>query len=90
MKRLLVKIRGLVQGVGFRYFAYKKAMLLGVKGYVVNLPDGSVLVDCEGDEKILSLFLDYLKKGPPYARVDGLEVVEKEPVYYESFEIKRY
>ncbi len=89
MKRLLIKIYGRVQGVGFRYYTFKKATLLNIKGYVKNMPDGSVFVDCEGDKENLNLFLEFLKKGPQFAYVEDIEVKEAEPQGYTFFEIKR-
>ncbi len=89
MKRFLIKIYGRVQGVGFRYYTFKKATLLNIKGYVKNMPDGSVFVDCEGDKDNLNLFLEFLEKGPQFAYVEDVEVKEVEPQGYTSFEIKR-
>jgi len=88
MIRYLVRIYGIVQGVGFRYFALKKANLLGIKGFVKNLPDGSVFVDCEGDEENLKIFLEYLKEGPSFSRVEKIELKEETPKGYSSFVIK--
>ncbi|MFV0269489.1 MAG: acylphosphatase, partial [Draconibacterium sp.] len=39
-----IKVNGRVQGVGFRYFTKKQADIRGLKGWVKNAPDGSVLV----------------------------------------------
>ena len=89
MKRLLVRVYGRVQGVGFRYFTLSKANLLNIKGFVRNMPDGSVFVDCEGDEENLKVFLEYLKKGPSFAYVERLDVEEAAPLTYRDFVIKR-
>ncbi len=89
MKRLLVKVYGRVQGVGFRYFTLSKAELLDIKGFVKNMPDGSVFVDCEGDEDSLKIFLDCLKKGPSFAYVERLEIEAVSPKNYREFVIKR-
>lgn len=88
-KRFLVRVFGRVQGVGFRYFTLSKAKLLGINGYVRNMPDGSVLVDCEGDEENLKMFLAYLKEGPHFAKVERIELNEIFPEGYHDFEIKR-
>ena len=42
--RLTARVRGLVQGVGFRWFARTRALDLGLVGSAENLPDGRVLV----------------------------------------------
>jgi len=60
---------GIVQGVGFRYFVRNIAKEMGVKGYVRNLPDGTVEVVAEADENTLREFLKAIEKGPPLAEV---------------------
>lgn len=75
-RAFLVKIKGYVQGVGFRYWAYRKAVSLGIKGYVRNCPDGSVEVLASGDEESLNFFLGLLEKGPSSAFVEGVEIEE--------------
>ncbi|BBB33549.1 acylphosphatase [Thermotomaculum hydrothermale] len=89
MKRYLVRVYGIVPGVGFRYFTLSKAKLLGINGFVKNLPDGSVFVDCEGDDENLRIFLDYLREGPHFALVERIEIQEEAPEGYIDFEIKR-
>ena len=70
---LYLKISGRVQGVGFRYHARRKALGLGLSGWVRNLPDGSVEAYCEGGEENLKQFLAWAAKGPPGAFVRDLE-----------------
>ena len=60
-------VRGRVQGVGFRYSAMREARRLGLCGWVVNNPDGTVSVWAEGDAAALERFSAWLKKGPPGA-----------------------
>jgi len=67
-----INITGRVQGVGFRYFTQKKANEFHIKGWVKNTRDGSVEVVAQGDETDVNTFIDYLKIGPPMARVDNL------------------
>ncbi|MGQ9510350.1 MAG: acylphosphatase [Thermaceae bacterium] len=74
MPRMVASVKGRVQGVGYRAFAQKKALELGLSGYAENLPDGSVEVVAEGPEEALLLFLHHLKQGPRLARVDEVEV----------------
>jgi|Deesub1362B_J571_1020462.scaffolds.fasta_scaffold00131_31 acylphosphatase len=76
MKRLEIYVSGVVQGVGFRYFTKRVAKELGLKGYVMNLPDGRVYINVEGDEGRLEKFLSAIKEGPPMAIVKGVEVKE--------------
>ena len=61
---------GRVQGVFFRAFAVNCAEKLGLVGYVQNLPDGAVEVRAEGEKGQLEKPIDYLKAGPPVARIE--------------------
>ena len=71
-KALRIRIRGRVQGVGFRYWTQSLARRLDVKGAVRNLNDYSVEVTAEAEERILEHFVSQLREGPPHARVDEL------------------
>ncbi len=74
MVRLEAIVSGRVQGVGFRAFVEVEALLLGLKGYVKNLPDGSVEVVSEGDEEKLEKLLAKLEHGNPLARVHEIRL----------------
>ena len=65
-------VSGLVQGVGFRYFAQDAAERLHLAGYVRNLRDGRVEAYAIGTEEHLHRFLAALKKGPRGAMVHGV------------------
>ena len=68
---LQVTVYGRVQGVYFRAFTASHAQELGLTGYVRNLGDGqAVEIEVEGEKDKL---IDYLKAGPPAARVDKAE-----------------
>lgn len=67
---LQVTVYGRVQGVFFRDFVTRWAMELRLTGYVRNLPDGAVEVRAEGETQQLEKLVDYLKVGPPAARVN--------------------
>ena len=69
-----ISVKGRVQGVGFRYFVRNRALELNLKGFVRNAYDGKVLIEAEGERDDLEIFLDYLRTGPPLARVDHLAV----------------
>ncbi|MEW5833322.1 MAG: carbamoyltransferase HypF [Campylobacterota bacterium] len=85
-KRLLITLRGIVQGVGFRPFVYRIAKRYGIRGYVTNTPEG-VLIDAEG--RSLEAFLHTLQNDlPPLARIDALEASEEAVVGHEAFEIR--
>lgn len=79
-RSLTAVVRGRVQGVNFRDFAQRRAIALGLRGYVRNLPDGqSVEVYAEGEETALQTLVEHLRKGPPLARVDAIEERWGEP-----------
>jgi acylphosphatase len=71
-RRLVARVRGLVQGVGFRATTLSEARRLRLAGWVRNRRGGDVEVLAEGPDASLRLFLAYLRQGPPYARVDAV------------------
>ena len=83
------RIRGRVQGVGYRFFAREAAGRWDVRGYVRNLGNGDVEIHAEAEESLLADFRQELERGPRGARVT--EVIEEElPVTeaYLSFQIR--
>jgi len=81
-------VRGRVQGVGFRYSAQREAVRLAVSGWVRNGRDGNVEVWAEGESEKLDLFLDWLREGPQYSRVDSVRRDIMEPKGYRDFIIE--
>ena len=67
-------ISGRVQGVGFRYFVSDRAGFEGIHGYVRNLDDGRVEAVVEGDEEAVVRMERAIRRGPPAARVDDVQV----------------
>ncbi len=89
MAGLQATIYGRVQGVYFRDFTRKHAVELGLKGYVHNLPGGGVEVAVEGEKQKISYLVVYLRKGPPGAVVERVELIWNEyNGKYSSFLIK--
>lgn len=68
--RLVARVTGRVQGVGFRHFVRTHAQRLALTGWVRNDPDGAVSLVAEGPRPDLDTFLSYLQRGPSVARVD--------------------
>ena len=68
-------VSGRVQGVFFRASAREEALRLGVTGHARNLADGSVEVIACGDDAALRALERWLGRGPPLARVIGVERV---------------
>ncbi len=77
--RARMRVRGVVQGVGYRYFVRSRAIALGLSGYVRNLPDGTVEIVAEGDKSVVSAFIGELRTGPRYATVDSIDLHWEEP-----------
>ncbi len=69
-----INVYGRVQGVGFRYFVQREASLLGINGWVKNMPDGSVKIVCDLTDDEKETFLSKIKKGPSYGRVDRVTI----------------
>ena len=69
-------VRGRVQGVGFRYFAQRAAVGLGLSGYSRNLDDGRVEVYAAGDAGAIAEMAGLVHRGPRWADVRGVEEVE--------------
>jgi acylphosphatase len=69
-----VIVRGRVQGVGYRFFALRRAVADGLAGWVRNLPTGEVEIEAQGPKKVLERWLQDLQKGPPLAQVDDLQI----------------
>ena len=80
-------VSGRVQGVGFRFFAERAARRTGVRGWVRNLPDGSVETVVEGEEPAVMCYLDEIRKGPLGGRVTDIRVEDRDPERLESFHI---
>ena len=72
-------VRGLVQGVAFRYYTRDAAKALGLVGWVRNLPDGTVEVRAEGEEERLEQLIVRLRQGPRLAKVDSVNLSFCEP-----------
>lgn len=87
--RLHAIITGIVQGVNFRYYTRQQARRLLLTGWVRNRVDGSVEVIAEGRREALQQLLDFLRAGPPSARVEGVEVTWSDATgEFSTFEIR--
>jgi acylphosphatase len=73
-KAVEIFVSGRVQGVNYRVFTEQEANLLGLTGYVRNLPDGRVQVEAEGDPKSLEVLIGRLRKGPRHASVADVQI----------------
>ena len=88
--RARVVVRGHVQGVGFRWAARGAALRLGLTGWVRNRPDGSVEALLEGSPDAVERMVDWLRIGPPAARVSGVtRLDEPHTGEFATFSIER-
>ena len=78
LARAKVRVYGLVQGVFFRANTKKVADKLGLKGYVRNMPDGSVEAVFEGEKEAIEKAIEWCRRGPPLAVVERVDVVWEE------------
>lgn len=83
-------ISGSVQGVGFRWFAMRRARALGLTGYVRNLADGKVEVLAAGELKAIGELEAALQLGPRSASVASVEKSEilDEIDVFKSFDVR--
>ncbi|WP_282034323.1 acylphosphatase [Metabacillus indicus] len=90
MKTIHLIVHGHVQGVGFRYFAQSAAQSKKVTGWVRNKEDGTVEAAAQGTENQLQSFVDTLRSGNRYARVEEIKVSEADQDQtYAGFKIIR-
>ena len=84
-------VSGIVQGVGFRFYAERVATKLGVSGYVKNRSDGRVEVYVIGNLAQLEAFGNELRRGPRMASVERVEEenTEASQEYSTRFSIER-
>lgn len=66
-------VAGRVQGVGFRAATVEEGRRLGLRGFARNLPDGRVEILAEGARPDVEALVAWSRRGPPLARVDGLD-----------------
>lgn len=83
-----VQVRGLVQGVSFRWGTQRRAVELGVSGWVSNEPDGSVHAHVEGPAPRVEQMLAWLAQGPPGAVVEDLVSTGVEAEGLTGFEVR--
>ena len=73
LARVDAVVRGRVQGVGFRYFAWREAQDLALEGWVANEPDGSLRCVIQGPRARVEAMLGRLEEGPAGAIVERVD-----------------
>jgi len=86
MKHQQIVIKGKVENTGFRFYVFRGASTLGIRGFV-KLAEGGVMVEAEGEDEPLNNFGEWCRKGPEGSTVDSVNCLEKEPIGYEDFKI---
>lgn len=88
MKHYNIKVRGHVQGVGFRYAARRAAELYNIFGFVRNEPDGTVYIEAEGETLNLDMYVEWCRKGPGYGHVMKVFHTASAVQGFQKFEIR--
>lgn len=82
-------VKGLVQGVGFRYFVHRVAGGLGLHGFAKNDFNGDVEIEVEGDRSAVEELIKQVKAGPRSARVTDVRIEwTKYEQKFKGFEIR--
>jgi acylphosphatase len=84
----LVRVRGRVQGVGYRYACVQQARALGITGWVRNRMDDSVEAMLQGTPEQLEQMCDWMNNDMPAALVEAMEITELSAPYpkFDRFE----
>jgi acylphosphatase len=86
--RRRVVVHGRVQGVFFRGSTQDEARRVGVDGWVRNRPDGAVEAVFEGEAAGVEQLVAYCRRGPSWARVTRVEVIEEAPEGERGFRVR--
>jgi acylphosphatase len=88
LSRVHIRVRGRVQGVGFRAFVAQSGMIMGLTGWVRNVAYDQVETVAEGERAILEKFIEVIRTGPRASRVDECRVEWEIPSGdFTSFEV---
>jgi acylphosphatase len=86
--RRRVLVHGRVQAVGFRASCLRRAAEAGVGGWVRNTEHGDVEAVFEGPVQSVEALVEWCREGPPWARVDSIEVNDEPPRGETAFTIR--
>ncbi|MGD0657913.1 MAG: acylphosphatase [Syntrophorhabdales bacterium] len=89
IRKAVIVVSGIVQGVYYRYSTKDRADALGLGGTVRNLPNGDVEVVAQGEDSLIQALIDWCRQGPLGARVDRVDVKWGEPTgAFKNFSIR--
>jgi len=80
-----IRVKGRVQGVGFRDALRAEALRLGVSGWVRNRADGSVEAVIQGDGVSLERLVEWARRGPPLAQVRAVDEVALDAAFARAY-----
>jgi acylphosphatase len=89
LKTLSIIVSGKVQGVFYRKTAKDKAIEIGVKGEIKNMPDETVHLTATGTSEQLEKLIEWCKQGPPRAEVANVLVEELQVRSFDEFRVVR-
>lgn len=89
IKHYNITVQGKVQGVSYRASAKQMADLLSIKGFVCNMSNGDVYAEIEGDDGLLTKFIQWCHHGPTNSVVKYVSVQEGDIKQFVSFEIQK-
>jgi acylphosphatase len=87
-KAVRVRVTGRVQGVWYRGWTEDQARLRGLRGWVRNEPDGSVVAVLVGDEEAVDGMVEEMRTGPPHARVEAVTTEPERDDVAAGFEVR--
>ena len=76
VKRYKAILTGRVQGVGLRFFTMENASKLGLTGWVKNMADGTVHLEVQGEDSVITEFVNIIKKGNFIINVETFDAEE--------------
>jgi acylphosphatase len=80
-------VTGRVQGVWYRAFVADAARRAGLTGFARNEPDGTVVIELQGEQEAVYGVLEQCRTGPPHARVTGLSIEVVDPTDSTGFDM---
>ncbi|WP_426349016.1 carbamoyltransferase HypF [Alloiococcus sp. CFN-8] len=88
IKSYTIRLMGIVQGVGFRPYVYNLALKNNIRG-LVNNSGAALIVEAEGIEENIKIFINQLVNNPPsLSRIEKVEVVQRAVASYKAFTIE--
>ena len=89
MRAVRLIVSGRVQGVGFRWSTRAEAERVGARGWVRNLPDGTVEIHLEGDDAPVVHMRRWAAQGPPGAKVERVDERAVDAESVNAFDIRQ-